>query len=322
MDLRKKPCAGPAKIRPVRVLTDVCDAQKAGMTMDAATAFGTRREALREQLMASVNTDEAIRAVTMALEQTASDLLQDEQDERARQRRQAVLALARRAPQFLAAARSQGELRVRAADGAQTSAARDTEKRTFGMREAGVLILAALAVMQLADGKLFFAALQAAGAALLIWDALRARRTAAGDGLAGVEAVAMTCVDADALVRAVDELIAAVDVCVSDLALLERDAGFTSHAGADEATIDLLVSLMEAKQTDRGDVALSSLAQAEQYLLALGIECAYYSRENAAMFDLLPTLAQERTIRPALLKDGKLIRRGVAACKMQRSYNA
>ena len=291
--------------------------------MDAATAFGARREALRGQLMSSVSTDEAIRAVTMALEQTAADLMQDEADERARQRRQAVLALARRAPQLLAAARAQGELRVRTAEGTQGAGTRGTGKRVFGMREAGVLILAALAVMQLADGKLFFAALQAVGAALLVWDALRAGRAAAGDGLAGVEAVGVTYVDADALLRAVDELLAAVDVCVSDLALLDRDAGFTARGGtADEATIDLLVSLMEAKQTGRGDVALSSLAQAEQYLLALGVECAYYSRENAAMFDLLPTLSEERTIRPALLRDGKLIRRGVAACRMQRSYNA
>ena len=291
--------------------------------MDAATAFGKRREALRGQLMASANTGEAIRAVTMALEQTAADLMQDEQDERARQRQQAVLTLARRAPQLLGAVRAQGELRVRTPENTQTAKAQRALKRAFGMRELGVLILAALAVMQLADGKFFFAALQVAGAALLVWDSLRASRASSANDLSNVEAVAVTAVDADALLRAVGELLAAADVCVSDLALLERDTGFASGGdAADAATIDLLVSLMEAKQTGRGDVALQSLAQAEQYLLALGVECVFYSRENAAMFDLLPTLHEERTIRPALIKDGKLLRRGVAACRTQRSYNA
>ncbi|MDY5348285.1 MAG: hypothetical protein SPG80_01885, partial [Candidatus Ventricola sp.] len=78
-----------------------------------------------------------------------------------------------------------------------------------------------------------------------------------------------------------------------------------------------LVSLLEARATGRADVALRSLDQAETYLRRLGVTPVWFERgdaENARMFDLLPTLSGERTIRPALMKDGRLIRRGVAAC--------
>lgn len=290
------------------------------MAMNAVTAFENRKDALREQLAAAADMPEAIRALTMALEQTAAELMQGDQDDHARQRQQAVLALARRAPQLLLAARVDGELRIRETNDAPAA-------KAVTPRNAGLLILAALAVMQLADGKLFFAALQAAGAALLTWDLVRTKRAAAAktvsDSPAGVRAVGVLRIDADALLLAVGELLSAADICVSDIALLERDIAFAPRGGsADEATIELLVSLMEARQTGRGDVALASLAQAEQFLRALGVDCVFYSRENAAMFDLLPTLGEERTVRPALVKDGALLRRGVAACRMERSVGA
>ena len=49
------------------------------------------------------------------------------------------------------------------------------------------------------------------------------------------------------------------------------------------------------------------------------MELVPYTPENAAMFDLLPTLGDARTIRPALMREGKLLRRGTAACRMERS---
>ena len=283
--------------------------------MNATTAFEHRRDALREQLEAAKDAPQAIAALTMALEQTACELAQDEQDEHARQRQQAVLALAKRAPQLLHAARAEGELRV---------APRSQEKAThrFGKPQlAGALILAALAIAQLADGKLFYAALQAAGGALLLLGGGHMKEK--DSPLSGVSAAGVLRFDASELVRTTAELCGAVDVCVSDLALLGRDAERIGvGSGLDEATVDLLVSLLEARATGRGDVALKSLDQAEQALRAQGVEAISYSAARAELFDLLPTLGEERTVRPALVKDGKLLRRGVAACRMERGAKA
>ena len=72
--------------------------------MNASAAFSHREAELLEQLAGAQEIDQAIAACSMALEQTACELAQDEQDEHARQRQQAVMALARRAPQLLRAA--------------------------------------------------------------------------------------------------------------------------------------------------------------------------------------------------------------------------
>lgn len=271
--------------------------------MDAATAFEHRRDALRAQLAGARDMDEAARAVTMALEQTAAELMQQEGDELARQRQQAVLALARRAPRLLACARAEGELVV-----SPTAAA---PARGRWLRAAGALVLAALALAMLADGKALFAALQAAGCALLLL-------APAQSPLPQAKARGVLGVDADAAVRAVGELCAAADVCVSDLTLLSRDAGALAAGEAEEATLDLLASLVEARATGDGDAALCALSQAEQRLREMGVEIVDYDAEHAVLFDLLPTLGEARTVRPALLRDGKTLRRGVAACKMER----
>ena len=283
--------------------------------MNATTAFEHRREALRAQLEAAQDAPQAIAALTMALEQTACELAQDEQDEHARQRQQAVLALAKRAPQLLHAARAEGEMRLPSAP--QMKAAPRLGKLQLG----GALILAALALAQLADGKLLYALLQAAGAALLLFGGARAKAAAPQEN--GARAVGVLRFDAAELVRTGSELCGAADVCVGDLALLERDATSAAAPGAmDEATVDLLVSLLEARATGRGDVALESLSLAEQALRARGVEVVPYSTGSAAMFDLLPTLGEERTVRPALVKDGKVLRRGVAVCRMERGVTA
>jgi len=62
--------------------------------MNAVAAFENRKDTLREQLENSENMPQAISAATMTLEQIACDLAQDEQDDFARQRQQAVMALA------------------------------------------------------------------------------------------------------------------------------------------------------------------------------------------------------------------------------------
>lgn len=274
--------------------------------MEAYAAFEARQADIRERLLAARDPAGAVSAATMAMEQIAAELAQDEGDGAARQRQQAVMAALRHAPVLLRAPQAQGRLVL---DSAQEKGGGVRK----GLLAAGALLLSALALFELIDGRLLFAALQVAGAALLALGGAKAPQAQSGARAEGVPTV-----DADALLRALGELCRAADVCVSDLALLERDGAAARLSGeADEAMLDLLVSLLEARATGRADVALRSLDQAETYLRRLGVTPVWFERgdaESARMFDLLPTLSGERTIRPALMKDGRLIRRGVAAC--------
>lgn len=284
--------------------------------MNAVTALANREEQLLAQLQETQNIDQAISACTMALEQVACALAQDEQDEFARQRQQAVLAAARRAPQLLHAAQARGELLLAPPQAAaQKEAAPDKLRRLA--KPAGVFLLGALAVYELIDGQTLFALLQLLGANLLLFS------SAKKEPAAQMQARGIPYADADALLRALRELCQAVDICTSDLMLLEKDAGRAQLSGtADEAMLDLLGALMEAKASGRDELAMRSLNQAQQYLHMLGVEILPYDPAHAQYFDILPTMGEARTIRPAMMQDGRLLRRGVAALQAGRSVGA
>ena len=279
--------------------------------MHALTAFSHREEQLLAALDQTKEIDQAIAVCAMALEQTACELAQDEQDDAARQRMQAVMACARHAPQMLRACAARGELVLEEAKPASRK-----EKLQKGAKLLGSFLLAALAVYELIEGRTMFAVLQLTGAGLLFLGGSQKEERA-------VKARGVPCVDARQAVRLLREICQAADVCVSDLALLEKEAGLMTLSGtADEAILDLLVSQLEARASGRPEMAMRSLARAEQYLHMLGVEVVYYDSECAKWFDVLPTMGATRTIRPALLKDGELLRRGTAAVEMERSVGA
>lgn len=282
--------------------------------MDAVTAFEHREDALRAQLERAQDMQQAIAACSMALEQAACELAQDEQDERARQRQQAVMALARQTPMLLQSARARGELVIEE----EQAEAPAWGKLARGMRLAGVLTLTALAVFDMIRGRTGAAMAQAVGVLLLTAGCLRV-----SGGEERARARGVPCVDAQALVLQLKRLCQAADVCVADLALLDQSVGGARLSGtADEAMLDLLVALMEAKASGRDEMAMRSLSLAEEYLRMLGVEVVAYAAERDAMFDKLPTVGAPRTVRPALLKDGRVLRRGVAAVSMERSVGA
>jgi len=284
--------------------------------MNAAAAFANREEQLLAQLRDAQTIDQAVSACLFSLEQVACELAQDEQDEHARQRQQAVLACVRRAPQLLKCACARGELVLKEQPETARQTAPDKPRRIAGM--AGGFLLGALAVYELIDGQTLFALLQLLGANLLFFSG-----SAKIADPAQAQARGIPYADAQVLVRTLGELCQAVDICVSDLMLLEKDAGAARLSGtADDAMLDLLTALMEAKASGRDDLAMRSLHQAEQYLHMLGIEIIHYTNEHAQCFDILPTMGEARTIRPAMMKDGRLLRRGVAALQMGRSVSA
>ena len=251
---------------------------------------------------------QAIAVSSMMLEQIACDLAQSEKDDGARQRQQAVMAVAKRLPLGLRAARAEGRILLEAAPAEQADGWR--EKAKLGALGAGVLLLAGLAVHEAIGGETVFALIQALGAVLVVVGAHRGPKQEHMQPVAqGIAAV-----DAQQLVREVGEICQAADVCTSDLGLIEGENRTARLTGtADSATLDLLSAMMEAKASGREDLALRTLGQAEQTLRMLGVDAVSYAPEHAPWFDVLPTLSGARTVRPALVKEGKLLRRGVAA---------
>ena len=283
--------------------------------MDAVTAFEHREDVLRAQLERAQDVQAAVSACAMALEQVACELAQDEQDEHARQRQQAVLALARQTPMLLQSARARGELVVQEAQPDASLWGRLAR----GMQLGGVLLLTALAVIEFVRGRPGMALAQALGVLLLTAGSLRV----SGEAPSQAVARGIPCVDAQALVLQLKRLCQAADVCVGDLAQLDHPAGGARLSGtADDAMLDLLVALMEAKASGRDEMAMRSLSLAEEYLRMLGVEVVLYVPERAAMFDRLPTVDAARTVRPALVKDGRVLRRGVAAVAMEGGARA
>ena len=270
--------------------------------MNAVAAFENRKDTLRTQLEESENMPQAISAATMTLEQIACDLAQDEQDDFARQRQQAVMALAKRLPLGLRASRAKAQIVLE-----------ETQEQPSRVRRgavgAGAVMLAALAVYEAVNGKMNFALLQVLGALLMLFGANGAL-TATTRQIP--RAQAETAIDAADMVREVGEICQAADLCAADLALIEQDNAPARLSGT-AAMLDLLSAMMEARASGRQDLALRSLDQAEQYLRMLGVQSVFYDAEHAAMFDVLPARSGERTVRPALVRDGELVRRGVAA---------
>lgn len=283
--------------------------------MNAITAFENRKEALREQLLSAQTMEQAMAACQMALEQTACELAQNEQDEHARQRQQAVMALARRAPQLLRAARAKGELMLGKAQEEDEAGKGRTVFKV--MKIMGMFILASLAVHEWLGGETLFALAQLLGSLTLLLGMLPEHKT----GMAReYQARGIPDMDPEATVRMLQELCQAADICVSDLMMIEQDTGMMRLSGtADDTMLDLLCVLMEAKASGRNEMAMRSLSQAEQYLHMLGVDMIFYGNGRDELFDLLPTMGETRTIRPAMIRDGKLLRRGTAACRMERS---
>ena len=81
---------------------------------------------------------------------------------------------------------------------------------------------------------------------------------------------------------------------------------------ADSARITLLSDLLEAQYSGDGEFALERLSDIRYYLYRSGIDIVDYTPQHEAWFDRMPAPGQG-TIRPALVREGRLLRRGMAA---------
>ncbi len=79
--------------------------------------------------------------------------------------------------------------------------------------------------------------------------------------------------------------------------------------------VDFFADLLEAAYSKDGEFALERLGDVKFFLHKNGVEALEWSAENDEMFDRLPA-AQSGTIRPALVSEGRLLKKGLAAAKV------
>lgn len=131
-----------------------------------------------------------------------------------------------------------------------------------------------------------------------------------GDDTAGLRA--RTRVNVYELMRMTDRLTQAMDDSLSQ-AMQEQAA--LPGASKTELTGDVLMPvqmLMEAVYTQDGDYALKAAPQLVNALNEQGVELVEYSPEHRDWFEMFPGTEDGLTIRPALVKEGKLLARGQA----------
>ena len=76
---------------------------------------------------------------------------------------------------------------------------------------------------------------------------------------------------------------------------------------------ELLENAYARRRSDPEDEALREQVESIRYYLhTRGVETADYTQQDAEWFELLPSGGKSATIRPAMLSDGVLIRKGLA----------
>lgn len=91
----------------------------------------------------------------------------------------------------------------------------------------------------------------------------------------------------------------------------ERRRQAEENPAVSGAELDLAAELLEGLCSGDGDYALEKLDAVRRYLREKGVETVDYDEEKAQLFDRMPGV-QTATLRPALMQEGALLRRGLA----------
>ena len=282
------------------------------MNVNTVEAFRANQAALEQSLESALTMDEASTAIRMAFERTAAALAQNESDEITRQREQAVLSVAKQSGTFLASVRADGRLVAQNQPDTERDKTKDPKQAAV---IAGLILLAFLAVYEIINGKWMFALLAVISVLLMYIGRDQVKGQANQEPKWRAEGVAK--VNPSAVVRAMEDMCHSIDVAISDLGMIEKEQTIRAAGGQEEALLDVMSALMEAKESGREDLLMETVGDAELTLHRLGIQAVRYSPDQSALFDLLPTLGEPRTVRPALVSGEHVLRRGVAAIRMQ-----
>lgn len=124
-------------------------------------------------------------------------------------------------------------------------------------------------------------------------------------------------VDSAKVYRSFRNTILSVDQSLDEIRSMERwdkrdEAGKIDGHTASSSELDLFSDLLAAAYSKDPDFAMEKIDGIKYYLHKQQIEVVDYSPETARYFDMMPGL-HAGTIRPAMVAEGKLLRKGVAS---------
>ena len=126
--------------------------------------------------------------------------------------------------------------------------------------------------------------------------------------------------DADAVWRTLRKASATMDrkitsFCEAEDERLQEALSLSSNAEKaklSEEELELFGALLEGLYSGNGEYSLRQLQKIKLYLRHLGIELREYDKQNAELFDILPSRKGAATLRPALLDGETLLLAGKA----------
>ena len=126
-------------------------------------------------------------------------------------------------------------------------------------------------------------------------------------------------VDPDKVYRSFRNAILSADQSLEEIEAQERwdkrdQAGSIDGRKLSPAEIDLFSDLLAAAYSNDPEYAVEKIEEIKYFLHRQQIEVVDYSADNAKYFDLMPG-TQKGTIRPALIADGIVLRKGMASAK-------
>ncbi|MBR2801123.1 MAG: hypothetical protein IKE21_00855 [Erysipelotrichaceae bacterium] len=130
------------------------------------------------------------------------------------------------------------------------------------------------------------------------------------------ELMAENRIDANKIYQTMHAVLLIVDRNIAEALsvqqLEERQRQESEGKEEDISALSLYADLLEAQYARDGEYALDQLSKVPFYLHQQGIEMLNYSEEDRSWFDVIPGEKKE-TIRPALVKDGKLLKKGIVS---------
>lgn len=123
--------------------------------------------------------------------------------------------------------------------------------------------------------------------------------------------------DHNKIYRSFRNAILSVDQSLEEIRSVERwdkrdDAGKIDGHAVSASELDLFSDLLAAAYSQDPEFALEKITEIKYYLHKQQIEVVDYSTETAKFFDMMPGQFAG-TIRPAMLADGALLRKGIAS---------
>lgn len=291
--------------------------------MTLSDILNEERDNIKARFAGADSTEAAQEAMRRSLERLLFRFMEQSESERVKQ---TAAHLAETVKASVAMLDTSGEPEIWEKEASVTAG----KKKGMKLRPVG-LILALVALAVLAAGVVLLMtrvpgttakgiwelplALIAAGALLLFAGGLFIR-TDKKALKKGAEKTVILHMDAGKLYRALQAVAITMD---RQLALAEAEeredlkrTAEKADAALSKEELELLAGLMEAAMSHDEEYALEKAEDVRFYLHNHGIETVDYTPEHESWFELLPS-EEEATIRPALVSDGRLLMKGLAA---------